>query len=77
MEIEPDSPFTGDTEVEFANEYAAQVYIGEQLRAIGETYAHYADIFDPLLTDTLSKEDVDTVIAEIKSMGTGKMKLAV
>lgn len=74
--IVPDSPFVdAGPSVEFAGIYQARVYIGEQLRCVGETYRDYADVFDPLLQDDLSKESIDAVLKEIKQQ-TKKMRLA-
>lgn len=66
--VQPESPFSNvDQETAiFPNIYTARAYIGAQLRALGATYADYADIFDPLLQEDLSRESIDAVLKEIK-----------
>jgi hypothetical protein len=51
--------------IQFRNEFEAKVYIANQFGR-NASYADYAEIFDPLLIDTLRKADIDLVIAGIK-----------
>jgi hypothetical protein len=50
----------------FENEFEAKKYIAEQFGR-NAVYKTYSEIFDPLLTDTLNKADIDAVIEGIKS----------
>jgi len=73
--VQPESPFIEDKEAaEFASVYLARVYIGGQLRIYGQSYADYAEVFDPMLADDLSKESIDAVLEGVKNMS--KMKVA-
>lgn len=56
---------------EFASEFEAKKYIAEQFGR-NANYSSYAEIFNPLLTDTLKKKDIDEVIEGIK---TGKIAI--
>jgi transposase InsO family protein len=56
---------------EFQDNYKAKVYIGRNLPP-GQTYADYADIFDDLLQQDLSKSSIDAVLKVInKNIMTG------
>lgn len=62
----PNSPFAdaeagGDA---FPSVYAAKIYIGKRL-PLGETYADYGYVFDEMLAATLSRAEIDAVLAEI------------
>lgn len=64
----PDSPFAdaeagGDT---FPSVYAAKIYIGKRL-PLGENYADYGYVFDEMLTETLSRAEIDAVLAQINN----------
>jgi hypothetical protein len=50
----------------FASEFAAKKYIAEQFGR-NASYADYAEIFDPLLVDTLKRADIDAVISGVKN----------
>jgi len=50
----------------FASEFEAKKYIASQFGR-SALYSRYAEIFDPLLADTLKQSDIDTVIEQIKT----------
>jgi hypothetical protein len=49
----------------FPSKYAARVYIGKSL-PVNETYADYANVFDDMLKEDLSKQSIDEILFEIK-----------
>lgn len=65
--VKPSTPI--DTALEkldiFPNAYRAKVYIGKHLPN-GQTYTDYADVFDELLEQDLSKKSIDAVLNAIK-----------
>lgn len=72
VKVEPDSPFMetrpfDSAQGEFENEWLARVFIGEQLRYIGASYAEYEHVFDPLLADDLTRASIEQVLDAVKN----------
>lgn len=69
--VTPDSPFAAapDTGDAFGSVYKAKIYIGGQIRQMtGESYAEYADVFDQVLEESLSRAHIDAFLDQMRMM---------
>lgn len=66
--VEPDSPFTRAAEAEQPQPigaHDARVLVNRRLRSAGLTYDELAHVFDPMVLDNATAEEVDAVCTEI------------